>query len=147
MKAVQFIKQRGQSNAHTVLPQVQLWLADATNGEYLLTLTRKSKPRTNDQNRLMWLWFTCIAKSWTEAYGRVFTAELVHDSYCTLFLPIDTPRGRVAGHTKGLTTEQMTEFLNRVQADASAEYGITLPNPDDLYFEMWAQQYEQRSQR
>ncbi len=144
MKTIRFIKQRGQSNAEAILPQVQFWLNDATNGEYVLTLTRKTKPRTNDQNRLMWLWFTCIARSWSEATGRAITAEVVHDTYCTLFLPVETPRGRVAGHTKGLTTDEMTDFLNRVQADAAAEYGITLPNPEDLQFELWAQQYERR---
>ena len=58
---------------------------------------------------------------------------------------MDTPRGRIAGHTSGLTTEQMTEFLNKVQADAASEYGITLPNPEDLYFEMWAEQYSMRN--
>jgi hypothetical protein len=47
----------------------------------------------------------------------------------------------IAGSTKGLTTEQMTEFLNQVQADAATEYGITLPNPEDMYFEVWAKQY------
>ncbi len=147
MKATRYSKSRDGNNAEEIVQTIQLWLNDAMNGEYILTMEKAKSPRSNNQNRLMWLWFTCIAKSWTEAYGRVFTAELVHDSYCTLFLPIDTPRGRVAGHTKGLTTEQMTDFLNRVQADATTEYGITLPNPDDLYFEMWAQQYEQRSQR
>ncbi len=147
MKATRYSKSRDGNNAEEIVQTIQLWLNDAMNGEYILTMEKAKSPRSNNQNRLMWLWFTCIAKSWTEAYGRVFTAELVHDSYCTLFLPIDTPRGRVAGHTKGLTTEQMTEFLNRVQADAATEYGITLPNPDDLYFEIWAQQYEQRSQR
>lgn len=142
MKSVRFFKQRGQSNAETVLPQVQMWLNDATNGEYTIRFERAKKPRSNDQNRLMWLWFTCIAKSWSEATGKAFTSQQVHDTYCALFLPVDTPRGRIAGHTKGLTTEQMTEFLNKVQADAASEYGITLPNPEDLYFEMWAQQYE-----
>lgn len=141
MKSVRFFKQRGQSNVETVLPQVQMWLNDATNGEYTIRFERAKKPRSNDQNRLMWLWFTCIARSWSEATGRTFSPQTVHDTYCTLFLPIDTPRGRIAGHISGLTTEQMTEFLNRVQADAASEYGITLPNPEDLYFEMWAEQY------
>lgn len=145
MKHIKFIKQRGQSNAEAVLPQVQMWLNDATNGEYTIRFERAKKPRSNDQNRLMWLWFTCIARSWSEATGYVYTKDDVHDTYCTLFLPIDTPRGRIAGHTSGLTTEQMTDFLNKVQADAASEYGITLPNPEDLYFEMWAEQYSMRN--
>ena len=89
----------------------------------------------------MWLWFTCIAKSWSEATNRTFTSQDVHDAYCLMFLPIQTPKGAVAGKTSGLTTEQMTEFLNKVQSDAASEYGITLPNPEDRYFEIWAKQY------
>lgn len=85
MKSVRFFKQRGQSNAEAVLPQVQMWLNDASNGEYTIRFERAKKPRSNDQNRLMWLWFTCIAKSWSEATGRTFSPQVVHDTYCTLF--------------------------------------------------------------
>lgn len=44
MKSVRFFKQRGQSNAETVLPQVQMWLNDATNGEYTIRFERAKKP-------------------------------------------------------------------------------------------------------
>lgn len=30
------------------------------NGEYTLTIKRKTKPRTLNQNALMWQWFRCI---------------------------------------------------------------------------------------
>lgn len=128
-------------NVSEILAQVEVMLSDATYGTYLLTFERAKKPRSSEQNRLMWLWFTCIAKSWSEATGRTFTSQDVHDAYCLMFLPIQTPKGAVAGKTSGLTTEQMTEFLNKVQADAASEYGITLPNPEDRYFEVWAKQY------
>lgn len=128
-------------NVSEILAQVEMWLADSMNGTYLLTLERAKKPRSSEQNRLMWLWFTCIAKGWSEATNRTFTSQDVHDAYCLMFLPVQTPKGAVAGKTSGLTTEQMTEFLNKVQADAASEYGITLPNPEDRYFEVWAKQY------
>lgn len=92
----------------------------------------------------MWLWFSAIADEWSDATGRVFTRQNVHDAYCYMFLPIDTPKGRIAGSTSVLNTEQMTEFLNRVQADAQTEYGITLPDPDDYNFAAWAKMHEQR---
>lgn len=147
MKATRYSKSRDGNNAEEIVQTVQLWLNDAMNGEYVLTMEKARSPRSNNQNRLMWLWFSCIAKSWSEAAGRTFSAQTVHDVYCRLFLPVDTPRGRIAGHTNKLSTEQMTEFLDKVQADAAGEYGIRLPNPEDKYFELWAQQYEQRSQR
>lgn len=142
MKTLLVNKVKGQTlNVSEIQSQVELWLRDALNGNYLLTFERAKKPRTSEQNRLMWLWFGCIAKSWSEATGHVFTSQDVHDAYCRVFLPISTPKGVIAGSTKGLTTEQMTEFLNQVQADAATEYGITLPNPEDMYFEIWAKQY------
>lgn len=143
MKTIVFSKRSGQvSNISDIHTTIDCWLNDAINGEYSLIFEKAQKPRSNDQNRLMWLWFACIAKGWSMATGRVFSSQDVHDAYCTMFLPINTPKGRIAGSTKGLTTEQMTEFLNRVQEDAAVEYGITLPNPDDLLFESWAKQYK-----
>ena len=141
-KSILVNKSKNQTlNVSEILAQVEVMLSDATYGTYLLTFERAKKPRSSEQNRLMWLWFTCIAKSWSEATNRAFTSQDVHDAYCLMFLPIQTPKGAVAGKTSGLTTEQMTEFLNKVQADAASEYGITLPNPEDRYFEIWAKQY------
>lgn len=143
MRGQTIIKRNGSiSNLSEVLQQVRLWFNDATNGEYLLTFERAQKPRSNEQNRLMWVWFTCIAQGWSEATGRVFTAQNAHDAYCLLFLPIDTPHGTIAGSTRGLTAEQMTEFLNKVQADAASEYGITLLSINDPMYALWARQYQ-----
>ena len=40
-----------------------------------------------------------------------------------------------------LNSEQMTEFLNKIQADAAQELGITLPLPTDRFFEQFNQQF------
>ena len=37
--------------------------------------------------------------------------------------------------------EEMTEFLNKIQADAATELGITLPLPEDRFFEQFYQQF------
>jgi len=125
---------------------VQDWLksqlATIPNGEWVLSLTKVQRPRSNAQNSLMWVWFGIIAQAWSEAVGRVFTAQNVHDAYCQMFLPVTMPNGiSLAGSTKTLTTEQMTEFLNRVQADAQTEYGIHLPSPEEAYYAQWAASY------
>ena len=142
-RVLKITKQRGALDYDQVNNTVNMWLQTCGNGQYLLTMKRVSQPRTDPQNRLMWLWFTAIAQAWSEACGYGITPQDVHDAYCMLFLPKDTPKGRIAGSTKALDTEQMTDFLNKVQADAAAEYGITLPNPEDRYFEVWAEQYNQ----
>ena len=40
-----------------------------------------------------------------------------------------------------LNTEQMTTFLNQLQADAASELGITLPTPQDRFWEAFYQDY------
>lgn len=110
------------------------------NGRYVVTIVREKEPRSIDQNNLMWLWFTCIeAETGT-------TRQDVHDYYCAKFLrkTIDwngTSRTVVEG-TSRLTKDRMTNFLDNVQADAQTEFGITLPQPEDMYFEEFYQTYK-----
>lgn len=117
---------------------IMMWAATTPNGSYTLTLDKVQEPRSIDQNKLMWVWFGVIAQGWSEATGKVFSAQMVHDAYCRMFLPMDMPNGEtIGGSTRGLTKEQMTDFLQKVQADAAAEYGITLLSGDDKYFQEW----------
>lgn len=110
------------------------------NGRYTVTISRERKPRSLDQNSLMWLWFTCIA---SETGTPV---QDVHDYYCAKFLRKQiswngTIRTVVEGTSKQ-TKDRMTVFLNEVQADAATEFGITLPDPEDRYFEQFYQTYK-----
>lgn len=109
-------------------------------GEYTLTVKRKSRKRSIDQNRLMWAWFRCIE----EDTGT--PAQKVHDYYCFIFLPQPVEFNgytfTLPGHTKGLSTDEMTNFLNNVQADAATELHIMLPSPDDKDFDVFFQKYD-----
>ena len=110
------------------------------NGEYTITIARKKEHRSIDQNALMWLWFTCIeAETGTPRQD-------VHDYYCVRFLRRNISwngmdRTVVEGTSK-LTKERMTWFLDQIQADAKTEFGINLPQPEDLYFEEFYQTYK-----
>ena len=114
----------------------------AANGEYRLVFKKPERQRSNDQNALAWLWFTCIA----EETGS--SKVDVHDHYCMKFLrkPI-VFSGReetfVRG-TSGLSTAEMKQFLDMVQADAAIELGIILPNPEDLVFASFEEYYRNR---
>ena len=72
-------------------------------------------------------------------------AETVHDYYCRQYLRRQISWHdeviTVIGETKKLNTQQMTEFLNKVQADVAAEFGITLPRPEDRFFQEFYSQY------
>lgn len=140
-KLVVFNKARFTNNAQQVLELVEMWLSTSFNGNYIIEMKRSTERRTNPQNKLMWVWCEAIADGWSEATGRVFTKAEVHDAYCLMLLPIDTPKGRVGGSTRGLTTEEMSAFLDGMYADAASD-GITLLRPEDKMYEQWAMQYD-----
>ena len=112
------------------------------NGKYRLKIERYVEPRTISQNALMWLWFTCIE------HETGTDKQDVHDYYCNTFLRRKTIiKGKemvVAGSTSKLNTLQMTDFMNKVQADAASELGITLPLPEDRFYSEFINEYKDR---
>lgn len=110
------------------------------NGDYVITIARKKEPRSVEQNALMWLWFTCMEQETGTP------KQDIHDYYCQKFLQRDIQwNGRVERITEGTskqTKERMTVFLNQVQADAAVEFGITLPSPEDKYWEDFYNEYK-----
>lgn len=142
-RVFRFSKERGTiADKQSIHSTLDMWLNTITNGNYVLTVERVQRPRSNPQNRLMWVWFTCIAQAWSEATGRAFTTEQVHDAYCQMLLPVTMPNGAtIAGSTSKLSAEEFTDFLNKVQADAAAEYGIQLPNPEDAMYYQFAKDF------
>lgn len=115
-------------------------LSALQNGTYVLTIERRKSTRTLEQNALMWLWFACIA----DETGS--TPQDAYDHYCNKFLSASFVfRGNVekrVQRTSLLTKEQMSDFLNRVQADAASELQITLPSPEDYYFLEFQEMYK-----
>lgn len=112
------------------------------NGRYRVKIERYTEPRTLPQNALMWMWFTCIEQETGT------DKQDVHDYYCNRFLRrtafINGKEMVVAGSTSRLNTLQMTDFLNKVQADAAAELGIRLPLPTDRYYQEFINEYKDR---
>lgn len=112
------------------------------NGEYTVKITRKTKPRTISQNALMWMWYKCME----DATGT--PKEDFHDYYKAKFLGRDVAVGnkwvRVFGSTTDLNTLQMTNYLEKVKADAATEFGITLPLPTDRHYQSFVDEYKVR---
>lgn len=107
--------------------------------EFSADIKRKSTKRTSPQNALFHMWVRCIASETGNSN------ETVKKVLCRKFLGFDTSEcmGETIGevrHTSTLTTEQMTEFMNQVEAFAS-DYGIILPHPEDRYFQQFEEYY------
>jgi hypothetical protein len=84
-----------------------------------------------------------LSKEWAEATDDHYTKEQWKEFFARKFLPVTGPCGEiVGGSTSALTTEQMTEFLTKIQAYAATEWGITLLGAEDSMFNEWRSQYE-----
>lgn len=124
------------------------------NGEYTLTIKRKTKQRSTDQNSLMWMWFRCVGGALREFTGDAYWStkdgiERIQKLYCKKFLTtmVVTPKGEkteLARGTKNLSTLEMSHFLEAVKTDIMTEYGIQLPLPTDKYYSAFAAEYENK---
>ena len=139
-KTIPVVKQSGEiRNRDSALRQIEMLFAAIRNGEYTLTLSKKERRRTLAENRLFWLWMACLEKETGTP------KEDCHDYYCSKFLSrqviIGGEEKTVTGGTSKLNTVQFSDFLNKVQADAASEFGIQLPNPEDLYWGEFEEYY------
>ena len=135
-KTVTMRKSEGRLTFDVELPYV---FSTLTNGTYTITIKRASEKRSIAQNDLMWMWLTCIEREMGTP------KEDVYMYYCKKFLMKTIRVGekleRIYNTSSKLNSEQMTDFLNKIQADAATELGITLPRPEDRFFEQFYQQF------
>ena len=110
-----------------------------SNGAYTITIKKASTKRSIPQNDLMWMWLTCIERETGTPKDDVYMY------YCKKFLiktiQIGERQERIYNTSSKLTSEEMTEFLNKIQADAATELGIRLPLPEDRFFEAFYAQF------
>lgn len=141
MKSIYFSKQKGEITAkELVFQKIKNAFDTLKNGEFILKIEHKEQKRSLSQNRLMWLWFACVEHETGQ------NKQDVHDYYCNMFLyrnvEINRRNVQITGGTSKLNTSQFKNFLNRVQEDVIVEFGIRLPNPEDLYFEEFENYYK-----
>lgn len=141
-RTISISKRNGDvANRETMQRQLDCMLNTIANGDYVLTVTKRETRRSLDQNALMWMWFTCIE-------GETGTDKQdIHDYCCRMFnariVEINGEPQKVASGTSKLTTFAMTDFLNKVQAWAASELGITLPTPEDIAWQEFESYYKQ----
>lgn len=135
-KTVLMTKNEGRLTFDVELPYVFSLLA---NGKYTITIKRANEKRSIPQNDLMWMWLTCIERETGTPKDDVYMY------YCKKFLmktiQVGNKMERIYNTSSKLNQEQMTEFLNKIQVDALTELGITLPKPEDRFFEQFYAQF------
>lgn len=135
-KTVLMTKNDGRLTFDVELPYVFSLLA---NGKYTITIKRANEKRSIPQNDLMWMWLTCIERETGTPKDDVYMY------YCKKFLMKTIQIGERLEHiyntSSKLNQEQMSEFLTKIQIDALTELGITLPKPEDRFFEQFYAQF------
>lgn len=100
---------------------------------YTVEITEKRIRRTMSQNALYWLWITCIEHETGN------NRNDLHEFFKAEFLvpEIRNIMGKniEVRTTTDLNTIQFKYLLDHVQTFASTELSITLPNPEDKYWE------------
>ncbi|MCD8386248.1 MAG: hypothetical protein LUD17_05080 [Bacteroidales bacterium] len=112
------------------------------NGTYTLSIKRKVTPRTENQNRLYWLWLGALeleSGSPKDAWHEYFKGKFL--SYTTI---VKGREVRMPGSTAYLNTEQFANYLNKIQSEVATEWGITLPLPADRYYQEFVEYYKNR---
>jgi len=111
--------------------------------KYIVKIELKREIRSLPQNKLMWLWLTCIEQETGNDKNDL------HDHFKDKWLPkkVVAMFGKIIEKpisTSELDSKQFTDYLERIQQFANIELGIVLPNPDDLHFAEFYQEYSNR---
>lgn len=137
MKTVELVKRDGIISLGKNLDYV---FSTLRNGRYEIQIRRLTEKRSVSQNDLLWLWLKCIE----DETGT--TKEDAYLFYCKKFLSKMVVVGNklecVNDTSSRLNTKQMTQFLEKIRADAATELGITLPDPQDAFFETFFEEYK-----
>lgn len=110
---------------------------------YEINITLKREKRTIPQNRLYWLYVTCIA----DETGN--SKEDIHTHLKQTFLKVEdviignASIAKTISTTK-LNTSMMANYINQIVVWASSECGIILPDPADYVWEQFYEKYKDR---
>lgn len=108
---------------------------------YNVDITARLSKRSNDQNRLYWLWLNCLAKE----LG--YSPDEMHAVFAHKYLGADyeTVCGEtilIIPSTRKLDSAQFTTYLDKIKLFAANELGVVLPDPMDKVFEQFYDTYK-----
>ena len=101
--------------------------------EYRIVISEKKMKRSLSQNALYWLFLTCIEfETGNDRYD-------LHDEFKERYLEpkkvIVLGKEKNKYSTADLNTTQFKYYLDHIQQFAATELSITLPDPEDKYWE------------
>jgi hypothetical protein len=131
MARVPFIveDERGRKRALDVLATLDL------TKPWQVVIEPYRKKRTTSQNALMWAWLEQVAQLVHDDTGT--DKDDIHEFFKLKFLPVRTitingEERHIPGSTTKLTTAEMMEYMDKINAWVTSTLGLILPTPEDL---------------
>jgi len=137
MRIVQNITIRG---GKLVLPHRSQLISDIKifkDGDYVLTIEKKSKKRSLSQNAYYWGVVVPIVKQGLKDVGYRMTTETTHDYLKTNFNIIEIANeinGEIIsfiGSTTEMSTSQMMDYFAKITEWAAEFLGVQIPEPNE----------------
>lgn len=111
----------------TFTPGLVAVLGTLPNGSYNVAITPWKRRRSLDQNALMWKWYSCLEDAFgqpKEDWHSYFKAR-----YLARHAQVAGKEVSFPGSTAALTRQEMSRYMEQIQAHVATEWGITLPLP------------------
>ena len=103
-----------------------------------VTWKKHKLTRSQQQNRLMWRWFTDIKTHVYETMGKIWIEAGIHDDFRELFLPVEL-REDIHGKTRKIRTStttlsvpEMAEYLTKIDQWVIENLGLILPTQEQV---------------
>lgn len=97
------------------------------DAEIELILRKRTKKRTNPQNRYYW---GIVVPMLAENFG--YTKDEMHEALKWLFLRKPDADPPTVGSTAKLQTKEFAAYIEQIQTWAATEHGIVIPDPDEM---------------
>ena len=113
-----------------------------------VAVTDVRSKRSDAQNRLLWMWNNLIQQHLRESFGQIASAEewheiLVAKLWPAQVRPVELPDGtryKVGrAKTRSFNIQQMTTYLELLDAYCAEHLGLLLPHPDDLMMAIYGE--------
>lgn len=113
---------------------------DSLDKPLLVEVKLYRKPRSTNQNNLLWCWLRFIK---SETGNDV---ETLYYYFCEKYLPWNENHVfgdgvRMVGGTSQLNTKEFDDFLENIRMEMLNEQNIILPRPDDQGFNEFYERY------
>ena len=125
------------ANKYSGLPKVLIYLETAPDGDYEITIKKRRKTRTSDQNRYMWgVVYTTLLKGLQDAGWELTDTEQVHKFFLEHFATeqiINKHTGEVVSipsSTTDMDTVTFTAYLDQLKDFAIEFLNIEIPEPE-----------------